>query len=105
MSGQNRTLQYLPNRFLDGVGDAATWGAIISVMMKLYPDKVASILSWNEMAYGLGYSLGPAVGGILYDYGGFKLPFLLVGCIAFVLAFALLFLIPGLRTNYVEDLT
>ena len=104
MSGPNRTLKYCQNRFLDGVGDAATSGAIISVMMKLYPDKVASILSWSEMAYGLGYSLGPAIGGILYDAGGFKFPFLLVGCMALVLAFALLFLIPGLRINWDEDL-
>ena len=99
MSGPNRTLQYLLNRFLDGVGDAASWGAIISVMMKLYPDKVASILTWSEMAYGLGNSLGPALGGIIYDAGGFKFPFLLVGCMALVFAFALLFLIPGLRIN------
>jgi MFS family permease len=45
-------------RFLDGMGDAAAWGAIISIMMKLYPDKVSTIMSWTEMAFGLGYSFG-----------------------------------------------
>ena len=92
-------LCYLLLRFLDGVGDAASWCAIISVMMKLYPDKVASILSWSEMAFGLGYSLGPAIGGLLNDVWGFKLPFLLIGAIAFCLAVALVFLIPGLKIN------
>ena len=83
-------------RFLDGMADAATWGAIISIMMKLFPDKVATIMSWTEMAFGLGYSLGPAVGGVFYDLGGFKLPFIVVGFIALMVAFALIFLMPGL---------
>ena len=82
-------------RFLDGMGDAAAWGAIISIMMKLYPDKVATIMSWTEMAFGLGYSLGPAIGGVFYDLGGFKLPFITVGSIALVIAIGLIFLIPG----------
>ena len=81
---------------MDGMGDAAAWGAIISIMMKLYPDKVATIMSWTEMAFGLGYSIGPAIGGALYDLGGFKLPFITVGSIALVMAIALIFLIPGL---------
>ena len=83
-------------RFLDGMGDAAAWGAIISIMMKLYPDKVATIMSWTEMAFGLGYSLGPAIGGVFYDLGGFKLPFITVGSIALVIAIGLIFLIPGI---------
>ena len=83
-------------RFLGGMGDAAAWGAIICIMMKLYPDKVATIMSWTKMAFGLGYSLGPAIGGALYEVGGFKLPFITVGSIALVMAITLIFLIPGL---------
>ena len=78
------------------MGDAAGYGAIISIMMKLYPDKGATIMSWTEMAFGLGYSIGPAIGGALYDLGGFKLHFITVGSIALVIAIALIFLIPGL---------
>lgn len=86
------------------MGDAASWGAIISVMMKLYPDKIASILAWTEMAFGLGYSLGPAIGGALSDVGGFKFPFLLIGSIAFIIAVALIFIIPGWKEyNYGTD--
>ena len=89
-------------RFIDGMADAASWGAIISIMMKLYPDKVATIMSWTEMAFGLGYSLGPAVGGAFYDLGGFKLPFITVGSIAVVVAIALIFLIPGMLDVHVS---
>ena len=87
----------LADRFLNGIGEAASWSAIMSVMMKLYPDNVASILSWTDMVYGLGYSLGPAIGGVLYDAGGIKRPFCLFRCIALIFAIALIFLIPGLK--------
>ena len=89
-------------RFVDGMADAASWGALISIMMKLYPDKAATIISWTETALGLGYSLGPAIGGALYDLGGFKLPFITVGSIAIVIATALRFLIPGMLEVHVQ---
>ena len=45
-------------RFLDGVADAAAWGAGVSILMKLFPNKVSTIMSWTEMLFGLGYMLG-----------------------------------------------
>ena len=83
------------SRFIDGLGNAATYGAMISIFMTLYPDDVVKIMSWTETTFGLGYSLGPAVGVLIYDLGGFKLPFIVVGLVALVLAVALIFLIPG----------
>ena len=83
-------------RVLDGMGNAAAWGAILSIMMKLYPGNVATIMSSTEMIFGLGYSVGPAIGGSLYDVGGFKLPFITVGSITLVIAIALIHFIPGL---------
>lgn len=83
-------------RALDGMADAASWGAILSVMMKLYPDKVATIMSSNEMIFGLGYALGPVIGGSLYDLGGFKFPFITIGSICLVNTVSLAYYIPGL---------
>ena len=45
-------------RFLDGVADAASWCAGVSILMKLFPNKVSQIMSWTEMLFGLGYMLG-----------------------------------------------
>jgi len=45
-------------RFIGGVADAAALGAVISILMKLYPKYVTSIVSWTEMLFGLGYMLG-----------------------------------------------
>ena len=48
-------------RFLDGVADAAAWGAGVSILMKLFPNKVSTIMSWTEMLFGLGYMLGKII--------------------------------------------
>ena len=45
-------------RFLDGASDAASWGAVLGILMKIWPDRVASIMSWTEMFFGLGYTIG-----------------------------------------------
>jgi len=45
-------------RFLDGACDAASWGAVLSILMKLWPDRVTSIMAWAEMFFGLGYTIG-----------------------------------------------
>ena len=41
-----------------------------------------------ELAGGLGFAVGPVIGGALYQLGGFRLPFFSVG------AFVLLSVIP-----------
>jgi len=45
-------------RFLGGVADAAALGSVLSILMKLFPKYVTSIVSWTEMLFGLGYMLG-----------------------------------------------
>lgn len=42
---------------------------------------------------GLGYAVGPSVGGLLYEYGGFGLPFLVLAAIIFVISVGGLFLL------------
>lgn len=86
-------------RFLDGMADAASWGAVVSILMKLYPNKVSTIMSWTEMVFGLGYMLGPALGSALYSAGGFLLPFIVVGSWCLVVAIALYFAIPNVKPD------
>ena len=50
--------QNFSSRFLDGVADAASWAASVSILMKIFPKKVSTIMSWSEMLFGLGYMLG-----------------------------------------------
>ena len=40
------------------MADAMSWAAGVSILMKLFPNKVSQIMSWTEMLFGLGYMLG-----------------------------------------------
>lgn len=47
----------------------------------MWPTRVTAIVGALEMIDGLGYSLGPTVGGFLYELGGYHLPFTVIGVI------------------------
>ena len=49
---------YFISRALGGIADVAAWGAVLSILLKLFPEKYATILSWTQMFFGLGYMLG-----------------------------------------------
>ena len=89
-------------RALGGIADVAAWGAVLSILMKLFPSKVSTIMSWTEMFFGLGYMLGPALGSVLYNAGGFMLPFIVVGSIGLIVATALVFVIPNVKPDPVK---
>ena len=74
-------------RFLNGVADAAVWGASLSILLKMFPDKVATLMSYTEMCSGLGYMLGPPIGSFLFEIGGFILPFEVMGSICLIASF------------------
>ena len=91
------------NRALGGIADVAAWGAVLATLLKVFPEKYASILSWTETFFGLGYMLGPALGALLYDLGGFTLPFLVVGSVGFVVATSLVFSMPSVTAEVRES--
>ena len=67
--------------------------------MKLYPTKVSQVMSWTEMFFGLGYMLGPALGAFLYEAGGFKTPFWVVGSLGLLVAIGMIFLVPNVKSD------
>ena len=77
-------------------GTSMAWSSTLGILMKIFPDKVAKVMSWTQTCFGLGYMLGPGVGAALYEQGGFMLPFLVVGSISTILSISLAFTIPNL---------
>ena len=55
------------------------------------------------MLFGLGYMLGPALGSVLYQAGGFLLPFLVVGIWCMIGAIGIFFTIPKLEQDDNKD--
>ena len=45
-------------RTLNGIADAAAFGSVLGILIELHPDKVARIMSWTEMGFGFGYTIG-----------------------------------------------
>ncbi|CAL8074594.1 unnamed protein product [Orchesella dallaii] len=68
-------------RIFEACGAAAFSTASYTIVAEVFPDNVGVILGVLETFVGLGLSCGPAVGGFLYDYGGYGLPFYTLGCL------------------------
>ena len=76
------------------LGTAMAWSSSLGILMKIFPNKVARVMSWTQTCFGLGYMLGPGVGAALYEAGGFMLPFLIIGSLSTLFSIALAFTIP-----------
>jgi len=90
-------------RALSGIADAAGWSSVLSILMQLFPTKVARIMAWTETFFGLGFMIGPALGSLLYGLGGFQLPFFMVGGAALAVATAMLFVLPKVEASESTD--
>lgn len=73
-------------RGVGAFGAASFSTASYTYIIQLFPDNVGFAFGLTETCVGVGMSLGPAVGGLLYGLGGYGLPFYVLG--TFVLATA-----------------
>ena len=73
-------------RTLEGVAEAASWSAVFAMLLHMFPDNVATIYAVTEASFSFAEMIGPTFGAVLYESGGFVLPFLngaiLYGCFA-----------------------
>lgn len=74
-------------RGFEAIGAGAFSTASFIYVIHMFPDNVSAVLGVMETFAGLGMSIGPAFGGFIYEFGGFPLPFYLLGAF-------MLFLIP-----------
>ena len=54
-------------RGLTGIADAACWSAVLSLLLQMFPDKVAKTMALTETSFGLGLMIGPALGSLLFE--------------------------------------
>ena len=52
---------------------------IVGVMGSLNEDSLGMVAALYNISFSAGFALGPLLGGFLYDFGGFYLPFLVTG--------------------------
>ena len=68
-------------RIAQGVGAALEETAMYAIIAELDADNLSFYLGICEISTGLGYMIGPPLGGILFVAGGFSMPFVCVGAL------------------------
>lgn len=72
-------------RGMEALGASAYATASYVFVVDIFPDNIGSVLGILETFVGLGMSIGPALGGILYSVGGFGLPFYTLGILMVII--------------------
>ena len=76
-------------RLVQGAADAVTWVVGFALIADLYgPAERGRVMGLVMSGTGVGFMLGPSLGGWLYEVGGIRLPFLTVGAMALLTAAA-----------------
>ncbi|KAI1305225.1 MFS-type transporter SLC18B1 [Halotydeus destructor] len=68
-------------RAIGAISAAMVFTANFTVQCQLFPDNIGFAVAMGETMTGLGVSVGPAFGGVLYSLGGYGLPFYFVGSV------------------------
>lgn len=74
-------------RVIEGFGNGCLNSATSSIISFNYPENVGNLLGITNTFTGLGMLSGPIFGSLLYEAGGFKLPFFVTGGLLFALIF------------------
>ena len=72
-------------RGIQGVGLGAYGSIAFAYLPLLYPETVAKKVAFMELLTGLGLMLGPLLGGVLFELGGYQCPFYVMSAI-FIIA-------------------
>ena len=81
-------------RILEAAGQAMTLVGIYTMIQIEFTDSVATMTAWTNTFFGIGMIVGPSAGGVLYDAGGFTLPFLFVGSWILICSILACFIFP-----------
>jgi len=81
-------------RIIEACGNSAFLTGSFSAIARVFSDRVASMFSVIELFFGIGQIIGPVLGGLLYQIGGFTLPFAVMGSLLVFSAIAIHFIMP-----------
>ncbi|KAI6209454.1 MFS-type transporter SLC18B1 [Aphelenchoides besseyi] len=90
-------------RCLEALGDACFVTSSFAISAKCFPGRIATIVGIMETFAGLGYTAGPVIGGVLYDLGGFMLPFVVLGTLLILATVISIFLVDTAEDEVPEE--
>ncbi|CAI2367189.1 unnamed protein product [Moneuplotes crassus] len=94
---------FIVMRIIQGVGTSMVQTSSYSILTLIYPSKINFVVACIETSAGLGLSLGPVLGTVLYEIGGSAAPFLTFFAISIVIGLIIKYLIPEFVDNIQED--
>lgn len=93
-------------RLLQGAAAAATWTAGLTLVADIFPIETRGRAMGTVMTgAALGMLVGPIFGGLLYEWGGYDLPFLIAACLALIDGLARVALLPDTTPRSNTDIS
>ncbi|GAB1610828.1 MFS-type transporter SLC18B1-like [Argonauta hians] len=86
-------------RSVEAVSVSAYITASLAVVAYIFKERASLAVGFMEIFNGVGMMAGPPIGGVLYELGGFGLPFWALGGVTVVLAFFSAFLMPPITDD------
>lgn len=90
-------------RGLEALGAGAFSTSSFVFVVELFPERISSVLGVLETFIGLGMSVGPALGGVLYSIGGFGLPFTILGVMMLAVVPLNYFMLPAAEGTQADE--
>ncbi|CAL1534922.1 unnamed protein product [Lymnaea stagnalis] len=89
-------------RCIEALGLSAFITAGFAIISNEFPNHVATVFALLETADGIGLMAGPAMGGALYELGGFGLPFFVIGSLILATGVSMLLFLPQPQNRHEE---
>jgi len=89
-------------RILEGIAEAGAWASVLTILSLQYKENVTYVYSLTQASFGFAEILGPSIGGIMFEYGGFILPFEFSGILCLVVGLLVILRIPYLVKSNME---
>src|SRR5262249_226348 len=86
-------------RVCQGGASAATWTAGLALVAETYPMRRVEMMGYSLVGSTAGSIIGPSLGGVLFEWGGVSLPFLVTAVLGAVDAAMRISLLPSDRAS------
>jgi MFS family permease len=90
-------------RFTEGFGNGCINSSSSSIISHSYPDNMSNLIGLIQTFTGLGMLAGPLIGSMLYEVGGFQLPFFCTGGLLLTLVFLAAHFVPNDVSKEFDD--
>jgi len=86
-------------RIFEGITEAGAWASVLTILSVQFKSHVTYVYSLTQASFGFAEILGPSIGGIMFEYGGFLLPFEFSGILCLIVGLAIIYRLPKLMDS------